>query len=144
MTAVVVLDADGNRILAKYYERAHSDPKTPAPKGLLSTLKEQKLFETGLWEKTRRATGDVLLFNSQIVLYKASIDCTFYLIGPEHENELMLQGVLFAFYDATSLLLRHQVEKRSLLENLDLVVLCLDETVDNGQVSHSQLCRCEF
>lgn len=53
-------------------------------------------------------------------------------MGPEGENELMLQGVLNAFYDATSLLLRHQVEKRAILENLDLVVLCLDETVDNG------------
>lgn len=27
---------------------------------------------------------------------------------------------------------RHQVEKRSILDNLDLVVLCLDETVDDG------------
>lgn len=60
---------------------------------------------------------------------------TFYVIGPEGENELMLQGALNAFYDATSILLRHQVEKRAILENLDLVVLCLDETVDNGSVS---------
>jgi len=46
----------------------------------------------------------------------------------------MLQGVLTAFHDAVSLLLRHQVEKRAILENLDLVVLALDETVDNGSV----------
>lgn len=46
----------------------------------------------------------------------------------------MLQGVLTAFYDAVSLLLRHQVEKRAILENLDLVVLALDETIDNGCV----------
>lgn len=56
------------------------------------------------------------------------------MIGPEGENELMLQGVLTAFYDAVSLLLRHQVEKRAILENLDLVVLALDETIDNGCV----------
>lgn len=46
----------------------------------------------------------------------------------------MLQNVLVAFHDAVSLLLRHQVEKRSVLENLDLVVLALDETVDDGYV----------
>lgn len=46
----------------------------------------------------------------------------------------MLLGVLNAFYDAVSLLLRHQVEKRAILENLDLVVLALDETIDNGCV----------
>ena len=71
------------------------------------------------------------------MLYKASIDLTFYVIGPEGENELMLQSVLSAYYDAVSLLLRHQVEKRAILENLDLVVLALDETVDNGSVSPS-------
>ena len=140
MTAVILIDSDGNRLLAKYYEPTHADPKAPAAfKHPFQTLKEQKLFEAGVWEKTRRATGDILLFNSKIVLYKASIDLTFYVVGPEGENELMLQGVLNAFYDATSLLLRHQVEKRSILENLDLVVLCLDETVDNGSVPHSSL-----
>lgn len=46
----------------------------------------------------------------------------------------MLQSVLSAFYDAVAMLLRHQVEKRSILENLDLVVLALDETIDNGSV----------
>lgn len=44
----------------------------------------------------------------------------------------MLSGLLTALYDATSMLLRHQVEKRAILENLDLVTLALDETVDDG------------
>ncbi|CDR98874.1 hypothetical protein [Sporisorium scitamineum] len=30
------------------------------------------------------------------------------------------------------MLVRHQVEKRAILENLDLVTLALDETVDDG------------
>lgn len=44
----------------------------------------------------------------------------------------MLNVALTAFYDAVSLLLRNQIEKRSVLENLDLVLLCLDETIDDG------------
>ena len=76
--------------------------------------------------------GDIILYNNYLCLYKPSIDLTFYVIGDESQNELMLQGVLSAFYDAVSLLLRHQVEKRAILENLDLVVLCLDETIDEG------------
>ncbi|KAF8342645.1 uncharacterized protein EI90DRAFT_3029743, partial [Cantharellus anzutake] len=44
----------------------------------------------------------------------------------------MLNAALSAFYDAISLLLRNQLEKRSLLENLDMVLLCLDETIDDG------------
>lgn len=44
----------------------------------------------------------------------------------------MLQLVLSAFNDAVSLLLRGQVEKRNVLEALDMVLLAADETVDDG------------
>ena len=46
----------------------------------------------------------------------------------------MLHSALSAFMDALHLLLRNQVEKRALLENLDCVILCLDETIDDGCV----------
>jgi len=46
----------------------------------------------------------------------------------------MLQAAHTAFFDALSMLLRNQVEKRSVLENLDIVLLCLDETIDDGIV----------
>jgi hypothetical protein len=78
--------------------------------------------------------GDILLYDNHLVLYKSALDLTFYLVAPQQENEIMLQSVLAAFYDAVAMLLRHQVEKRSILENLDLVVLALDETIDNGRV----------
>ncbi|KDE04861.1 hypothetical protein MVLG_04721 [Microbotryum lychnidis-dioicae p1A1 Lamole] len=136
ITCVLLIDSDSNRLLAKYYQPAQMDAKAPAPSGstkhALHSLKDQRAFEQAIWDKTRRASGDILLYNNHLVLYKPSIDLTFYVVGPEGENELMLQGVLNAFYDAVSLLLRHQVEKRAILENLDLVVLALDETVDNG------------
>lgn len=57
---------------------------------------------------------------------------TIYVVAQESENELMLQTLLNSFFDAISILLRNQVEKRSVLENLDLVSLCLDEMVDDG------------
>ena len=44
----------------------------------------------------------------------------------------MLHMTLSAFLDAVSLLLRGQVEKRTVLEGLDLVLLAADETVDDG------------
>ncbi|KAK9896030.1 snare-like protein [Cystobasidium minutum MCA 4210] len=96
------------------------------------TTKDQRAFEKGLFDKTRKGSGDIILYNNQLCLYKSSIDVTFYVVGPEYENEIMLQNVLIAFHDAVSLLLRHSIEKRSVLENLDLVVLALDETVDDG------------
>ena len=68
-------------------------------------------------------------------MYKHSLDLIFYLIGDPSENELMLHSALVAFTDALHMLLRNQVEKRGVLENLDLVLLCLDETIDDGCVS---------
>lgn len=56
------------------------------------------------------------------------------MLGGSQENELMLYSALTAFMDAIHLLLRNQVEKRAVLENLDCVILCLDETIDDGCV----------
>jgi len=47
----------------------------------------------------------------------------------------MLLNVLGCLFDSISHLLRKNVEKRTLLENLDSVFLILDEVVDNGFVS---------
>ena len=50
----------------------------------------------------------------------------------------MINTALSAFSDALHMLLRNQVEKRAVLENLDLVLLCLDETIDDGYVRHNE------
>ncbi|KAI9028248.1 Longin-like domain-containing protein [Phycomyces nitens] len=118
--AVILLDAEGNRVLAKYYGAERL------------SLKEQKAFEKGLFDKTKRAQGEVILYDNKVVLYRSNIDIFFYVVGSLEENELILLSMLNAFYDAVSTLLRFQVEKRSIMDNLDLVVLCLDETVDGG------------
>ena len=58
VSAFVVLDTDGHRVMAKYY-----NPKSrgylgdeAANKGL-NTLKEQRAFEKGLFAKTKKAGG---------------------------------------------------------------------------------------
>ena len=79
-------------------------------------------------------TGDIILYDSHLAVYKHSLDLIFYIIGDPSENELMLNAALVAYSDAVHLLLRNQVEKRGVLENLDLVLLCLDETIDDGCV----------
>ena len=86
--------------------------------------------------------GDIILYDGRLAVYKHSLDLIFYLIANQDENELMINAALSAFSDAIHMLLRNQVEKRAVLENLDLVLLCLDETIDEGYVildcSHPQ------
>ncbi|KAJ2705283.1 Golgi-to-ER vesicle coat component, partial [Coemansia spiralis] len=70
--AVVVLDSDGARLLAKYYTRG------PSAQGH-RTLKEQKKFESELFAKTRKSSSEVILFDGQTVLFKYINDVYFYL-----------------------------------------------------------------
>ncbi|KAH7105740.1 coatomer protein [Auriculariales sp. MPI-PUGE-AT-0066] len=129
--AFVVLDTDGNRVLAKYYKPKHSPEQFSAAKPL-GTLKEQRAYEKALWEKTKKPGGDIILYDGLLAVYKHSLDLIFYFLAPPAENELMLQVALNAFSDALSLLMRGQVEKRALLESLDLAFLCLEECIDDG------------
>jgi hypothetical protein len=80
--------------------------------------------------------GEIHPLPPHLVLSRTSTDLHFYIVGSlATANELMLQATLTAFHDAVSLLLRGQIEKRNVLEGLDLVLLAADETVDDGSVT---------
>jgi len=65
-------------------------------------------------------------------VYKHSLDLIIYIVAGPSENELMIYTALTSLTDALTMLLRNNLEKRAVLENLDLVLLCLDETIDDG------------
>lgn len=52
--AFVTLDSEGNRVLAKYY---HPEGRADGESKEFTTLKDQKTFEKGLWQKTKKAGG---------------------------------------------------------------------------------------
>lgn len=54
VNAFLILDTEGSRVLAKYY-RPKSHPLGESKEFL--TLKEQKAFEKGLWQKTKKPGG---------------------------------------------------------------------------------------
>jgi coatomer subunit zeta len=87
-----------------------------------------------VYRRVNVATGDIILYDGRLAVYKHSLDVIMYFIADPEENELMLSAALNSLSDAFALLLRNAVEKRGVLENLDLVLLCLDETVDDGCV----------
>ncbi|KAK6620119.1 Coatomer subunit zeta-1, partial [Polyplax serrata] len=118
---MLILDNDGNRILAKYYNP-----------NLFPTPKEQKAFEKNLYTKTHRANTEIIMLDGLTCVYKSNVDLFFYVMGSSHENELILMSVLNCFYDSVSQILRKNVEKRIVLENLDIVMLAMDEICDGG------------
>ncbi|KAI9501257.1 Golgi-to-ER vesicle coat component [Coemansia spiralis] len=123
--AVVVMDGDGNRLIAKYYNRGQNVQS-------YKTLKEQQKFESELFSKTRKSNSEIVLYDGQTVLFKYVNDVYFYLVGNPEENELLLGAVLNGLVEAISQLLKYNIDKRSVLDNLDMVVLALDETIDDG------------
>lgn len=117
------MDNDGNRILAKYYD-----------KNVFPTVKEQKQYEKNLFNKTHRANAEIIMLDGLTVVYKSNVDLFFYVMGGKQENELILLSVLNCLFDTISLILKKNVEKRALLDNLDVVMLAFDEICDGGWV----------
>ncbi|EHL02798.1 putative coatomer subunit zeta [Glarea lozoyensis 74030] len=120
-----------------------------APAPAYTDLKSQKAFEKGLLEKTAKQTGDIILYDNRLVLYKSEADVMMYVIGGADENEVMLYNVVLCLRDSLHLLfkyfllpathlnfgtngVRQSVDKRTIIENYDQVALAVDEIVDDG------------
>ncbi|XP_044485603.1 coatomer subunit zeta-2-like isoform X2 [Mangifera indica] len=121
---ILLLDSEGKRVAVKYF--SDDWPTNGAKLG----------FEKNVFIKTlktnARMEAEIALLENNIVAYKFVQDLHLFVTGGENENELVLTGVLQGFFDAITLLLRNNVEKREALENLDLIFLCIDEIVDQG------------
>lgn len=94
-------------------------------------------FENRLLKKTKATTAidtDVLSVDNFIAIMRPGVDVSIYVVGADTENELILTTVLYSFYDALSALLRGQLDRRTLLDNLALVLLTMDELIDGGKI----------
>jgi len=118
--AIAILDQDGDRILARYFDNT------------FATVKEQKAFEKNLFTKTHRANSEIIMLDGITCVYRCNVDLYFYVMGSTHENELILASVLNCLYDSISQVLRKNVEKRALMDNLDIAMLAIDEICDGG------------
>ncbi|ORY57496.1 clathrin adaptor complex small chain [Pseudomassariella vexata] len=135
VNAIVILSDDGSRVFAKYYNAPHQAPSATggsSANGPYPDVKSQKSFEKGLLEKTAKQTGDIILYDNRIVLYKMESDVMMYVVGGVDENEVLLYNVILALRDSLHLLFKQSVDKRTMIENYDLVSLAIDEIVDAG------------
>ncbi|MCJ1273436.1 Golgi-to-ER vesicle coat component [Puttea exsequens] len=135
VNAILLLSTDDRtRILTKYYNAPHHAPNSTNHPGAnpYPTVKEQKAFEKGLLEKTNKQSSDIILYDGRIVVFKMEGDVMMYVVGGPEENEILLFGVVLALRDSLAILLKNSTDKRTLIENYDLVSLAIDEIVDDG------------
>ncbi|KAI8468069.1 MAG: zeta-cop, subunit of COP-I complex [Monoraphidium minutum] len=127
---LLLLDSEGKRIAVKYFSPEWG------------TVNNQANYEKSVWTKTSRTNArgeaEIVMFDDVLVVYKCLGDLMFYVTGGQDENELILYSVLQAFYESVSILLRQQVDKKTVLENLDLVLLAVDEIVDRGLILETE------
>jgi len=141
VNAILILSTDDkSRLLAKYYQAPHAPtnlpPGTTSAPGAnpYASLKEQKAFEKGLMDKTNKTVNDVILYDNRIVVYKMESDVMLYVVGGPEENEILLFSVVLALRDSLAILLKNSTDKRTIIENYDLVSLAIDEIVDDGVI----------
>lgn len=118
--AMLILSADGKSIVSKYYDNEFESSQS------------KRAFEKSLFAKTAKSNGEILLISGLTVVYRAINDLHFYVVSSTSENELMLVSILNCLYDTCALILRKNLERKFLLDNLDLVFMAMDEMCDDG------------
>lgn len=68
-----------------------------------------------------------------MAVYKNTQDSWFFVVSRQNENELILANVLGALTESLTLSLR-QIDKRSMLDAYDTVLLTVDELIDGGML----------
>ena len=114
------------RVHAKYYGSTFPDKEA------------QQKYEQKLYAKTKgtmaRSEAEIILLDNTVAVYRSGSDVTFYVVGSTLENEIILAEVLSGLFDSLSILLRDNLEKRVILDHLELVFLIVDELVDGGVI----------
>ncbi|KAK2762865.1 Golgi-to-ER vesicle coat component [Arachnomyces sp. PD_36] len=139
VNAVLIMSTDdSSRIYTKYYSPPHPPAGTPAGStdypgaNPYPSVKDQKAFEKGLLEKTVKQTSDVILYDNRVVVFKMESDVMLYVVGGAEENEILLYNVVLSLRDTLSILFKGATDKRTIIENYDLVTLAIDEIIDDG------------
>jgi hypothetical protein len=129
--AVIIMDADGNRLVAKYYPVA-AGGRTFQAGG--ETAYEKKLFKKTKHNHAAAVDSDAVMLDGCVAIFRARGDTFLYVVGAGHENELLLDTVLEGLFVALTILLDGSIESRYVLSNLDIVMLAVDELVDQGKI----------
>ncbi len=120
----VILTTDGERLLAKYFDGRSKDDQIKNEAQLQRKTKSNKIG----------TDTEVFLMDQEVVAMCAGIDVKFYISADSSENELILVSVLEAIYNALSEILSNHMDHRTLVDNLELTLLTVDEVIDHGQI----------
>lgn len=120
LKAIVILDADGSRLLSRSFDGKSS-----------SSQFERKLF---IKTKSRKIKDDVLVLDNFLIVHRFVTDLHLYVIGNKNENPLVLDSFLNCLVEVIMTLLNKNAERQSIFDHLTQIVIALDEMCDNGLI----------
>ena len=111
VNAFIVLDTGRNRVSSKYY-RPKNHPLDQS-KGFLTIKRSRRqgskelplVISVSVFIGFNQFPGDIILYDSHLVVYKHSLDVILYFVAGQKENELMLSTALNALADALTIVL---------------------------------------
>mmetsp|Transcript_36381 Transcript_36381/g.145387 ORF Transcript_36381/g.145387 Transcript_36381/m.145387 type:complete len:246 (-) Transcript_36381:627-1364(-) len=73
---------------------------------------------------------EIFELDNHLVVYKWYDNVVMFLTGSTSENELVLADILRTYEEGLSIILRTMLEEKTLLDNLETVLLAMDELID--------------
>ena len=142
---VIVLDNEGQRIIAKYYNSRGTT---------FETTTSQKSFERQIFFKSSKqsASGrsaseasrvinqfenDIMTVDNYVAIFRSYQDFTIFVIGHNDDNELILAQVLDCIHECFETIFMGNIERKSLIDNMSGVILVIDELIDQGVIMHT-------
>ena len=78
--------------------------------------------------------AEIILYSGFITVYKQVSDVWVYVSGGVDENEILLFFILSSILDAFTEIGKGTFDRQTLMDNMDMVFLAIDEILDSGYV----------
>ena len=77
--------------------------------------------------------NDIMNVDDYVAIFRCYTDMTIYVLGDgKNDNELILASVLDTIHDCFDQVFKHNIERKSLINNMTGVILVIDELIDQG------------
>lgn len=132
LDAILVLDADGNRLAGKYYGsflKAGSADKSAED---LRVSFEKQVHSKVATVTPKPDAAEIVSCQGRTVVVCGTADVRVVHVGPPSESELVLAHLCEGMYDALAKLMGGTADRAMVLDNLELVFLLIDEHCDGG------------
>ena len=95
-----------------------------------SIFQNSTKFEKSVITKPHKANASIIMLDGLTCSYKSSVDLSFYVVESGQQNELLLMFALDFLFNTCCGILRENVDKKSLCDSTEVIMIAPDEMID--------------